>query len=133
MPYYYYQLPKTTKLKFDIEYDPANENGIMRGGTVTQILTEINDDGTERQNYSAYDEEWATVVNNKQYSLYKKTDTTLIEKNEDIHYQIIFTNNTTNNLPDFQLLDVLPQNGDQRGSMFNGSYSLDKIAITRYR
>ena len=126
--YEYYKLNTTTKLRFNVEYDPANKNNEKLGGIVRQRITELN---SKNKEYNAEFITKAEIINNLQYSLYKKTDTPVIEENGNIHYQIIFTNNTSNNLPDFQLLDILPKDNDVRGSKFNGDYTLDRINITR--
>ena len=71
-----------------------------------------------------------TVTNLASHRLYKETDEPIVEKNQMIKYHISYKNNTDENVPDFQLLDILPYNGDIRGSNFNGTYVLDHLEIT---
>ncbi len=69
------------------------------------------------------------VINLANYYLYKLSNTPVIEKNDPMHYKITFINKTDGELPDFQLLDILPYNGDNRGTSFNGKYTLEKIDL----
>lgn len=69
------------------------------------------------------------VVNLQSYSFYKTTDTPVIEANGIGHYKITTINKTDSKIADFQLLDILPYNGDNRGTSFNGTYIVEKIQI----
>ena len=71
-----------------------------------------------------------TVTNLASHRLYKETDEPIVEKNQMIKYHISYKNNTDENVPDFQLLDILPYNGDVRGTKYNGTYILDHLEIT---
>ena len=71
------------------------------------------------------------VTNLSSHRLYKVTDKPVVEVEEEIHFTTTYKNNTDNTIPDFQLLDILPYNGDSRGSSFNGTYLLDRIVITQ--
>ena len=42
---------------------------------------------------------------------------------------MIAINKTDDDVRDFQLLDILPYNGDNRGSKFSGSYRVSKIEV----
>ena len=57
--------------------------------------------------------------------------TPVIEKNGDITYKVTYENKTEEAVPNFQLLDILPYNGDDRGSNFNGSYTLKSLNIAQ--
>lgn len=69
------------------------------------------------------------VTNLAAHRLYKEVSTPVIEKNGSIKYTLTYLNKTDSIVPDFQLIDILPYNGDTRGSSFNGSYKLDHIDI----
>ena len=71
-----------------------------------------------------------TVTNLASHRLYKETDEPIVEKNQMIKYHISYKNNTDENVVDFQLLDILPYNGDVRGTKYNGTYILDHLEIT---
>ena len=71
------------------------------------------------------------IVNLSSHRLYKTIETPVIERNGDIHYKISYKNNTNAGIPDFRILDILPYNGDSRGTSFNGTYTLDRLVITQ--
>lgn len=71
------------------------------------------------------------IINLAAHRLYKSIDTPVIEKNGDIHFTLTYKNSTDESIPDFQLLDILPFNGDNRGSSFDGTYVLDKLDIVQ--
>ena len=69
------------------------------------------------------------VINLSSYALFKTTDTPIIEQNGEIHYKLTLLNKTDDSIPDFQLLDVLSYNGDDRKTAYDGDYSISKITI----
>lgn len=71
------------------------------------------------------------VINLASHRLYKTTDAPVVESGETIHYQIVYQNKTDEKVEDFQLLDILPYNGDSRGSSISGTYHLDRIQISQ--
>jgi len=42
-------------------------------------------------------------------------------------YKVVATNKSDYAIEDFQLLDILPYNGDNRGTQFDGTYQISKI------
>lgn len=48
----------------------------------------------------------------------------------DFTYTVAFKNHSPTSMENVRILDVLPYNGDGRGTNFNGSYSLVKVAQT---
>lgn len=71
------------------------------------------------------------IVNLASYSLYKTTDTEIVEKNGEIHYKIIYRNNTENDLNDFAILDIMPYNGDSIGTSFKGTFEIEKVKVSQ--
>ena len=71
-----------------------------------------------------------TVTNLASHRLYKETDEPIVEKNQMIKYHVSYKNNTEESIKDFQLLDILPYNGDSRGTKYSGTYTLDHLEIT---
>ena len=69
------------------------------------------------------------IINLSSHRLYKTTDMSVVEKGKQIHYTISYKNNTDETISDFQLLDVLPYNGDGRGTEYIGDYILDRIEV----
>ena len=55
------------------------------------------------------------IVNLSSHSLTKEAGTRIIENNGEITYKVTYQNKTDYSMPDFQLLDILPYNGDGRG------------------
>ena len=71
------------------------------------------------------------VIDLAAHRLYKTVATPVIEQNGMIKYSISYKNNTDQKITDFQLLDILPYNGDSRGTDFNGSIVIDKLVLTQ--
>ena len=71
------------------------------------------------------------VVNLSSHSLTKDAETRIIENNGEITYKVTYQNKTDYSMPDFQLLDILPYNGDGRGSAYNGTYTLKDVKVTQ--
>ena len=71
------------------------------------------------------------IINLASFRLYKEVEIPVIEKNGEIHFTITGRNNTNIILPEFALLDIMPYNGDNRGTKFNGTYTISKITISQ--
>ncbi len=71
------------------------------------------------------------ITNLSSHRLYKTMNTPVIEKNGEIHFTLSYKNNTDDVISDFQLLDILPYNGDSRETNFTGTYTLDRIVVTQ--
>ena len=72
-----------------------------------------------------------TVVNLGSHRVYQETTTPIIENNGEITYKVIYQNNSEIATPDLQVLDILPFNGDGRGTSYNGTYTLKDIKVTQ--
>ena len=72
-----------------------------------------------------------TVTNLASHRLYKNVDQTIMENDTELKYTIVYENKTEDSLPDFQVLDILPYNGDSRGSRFSGDYTISQINVTQ--
>ena len=64
-------------------------------------------------------------------TLIKRVSTPEVDVNEDITYTIDYVNDTAQALTDMNILDMLPYNGDLRGSTFHGSYTVDTVTVER--
>ena len=71
------------------------------------------------------------IINLSSYRLYKETSTEIIEANGEIKYKVVYQNNADTSAPDFQILDILPYNGDGRGSSYNGTYIVKDVQVTQ--
>ena len=121
-----------TPLTYKARISEESENGKQYQNTV--VVSEVIGDGEISKIGTSYitnrtNSIGIQIINLSSYSLYKTTETPVIEVNGTIHYKITAINKTDDDLADFQLLDILPYNGDSRGTNFNGTYKVDKITI----
>ena len=70
------------------------------------------------------------IINMSSYRLYKETSTPIVESNGEITYKVVYQNNADSTVPEFQILDILPYNGDGRGTSYNGTYTLKNVNVT---
>ena len=49
---------------------------------------------------------------------------TIVEKDNEFSYLLRAYNNTTGNINDYEIVDILPANGDDNGSKFTGNYKV---------
>lgn len=116
--------------KASIDNETENNTVYETNAVVSEI---IGNDGVVKVGNSEIANRTAknsiTIVNLASYALYKTTTTPVIEKNGEIHYRFTAINKTDSDLEDFQLLDILPYNGDERGTSYNGNYKLNKIEL----
>ena len=123
----------------DVDINPLyfeahiDENTINGAQYTTQVIISSED---PRLGNSKVDTRTATVtiqvINLASHRLFKTIETPVIEKNGEIHFTLSYKNNTDGTINDFRLLDVLPYNGDGRGSNFTGTYTLDKLIVKQY-
>lgn len=71
-----------------------------------------------------------SIINLDAHTFYKETDSSVVERNSQIHYTLTYKNNTGETVNNFRILDILPYSGDDRGSSFSGSFIVDKITVT---
>ena len=64
-------------------------------------------------------------------TLIKRVSTPEVDVDEDITYTIDYINDSEKALTDMNILDMLPYNGDLRGSTFHGSYTVDTVTVER--
>ena len=70
------------------------------------------------------------ITNLSSHRLYKESSTPVLESNGEIIYTVTYQNNTDTTVPDFQILDILPYNGDGRGTLYKGTYTLKSVDVT---
>ena len=111
------------------ELDPETANG------TTLKVTSLIEPDKELIGLSSLELRTTTneinVVNLASYRIYQETDTQIIENNGEIKYKLTFQNSSTTSMPDFQVLDILPYNGDGRGTAYNGTYTLKDVKVTQ--
>ncbi len=69
------------------------------------------------------------IVKNDGDAIYLGVEKTLTEINEQIGFTLNYQNYTREKLENIQLLDVLPYNGDGRGTEFHGGYRVEEIVM----
>ena len=105
------------------------ENGKQLTSTVV-VLADADKVGiTNEKNRTAT--ETIQIINLASHRLYKSTSKAIVEENEQIKYSISYKNNTDSAVSNFQLLDILPYNGDSRGTSYTGTYKVEKIVVTQ--
>ncbi len=119
---------------FDAQISNNSSNNTQYEATFV-VSEEIGEDGISKIGNSEISFRTSSTTINiiklSNYRLYKETDTPIIEANGEITYRVIYQNNTDTSVPDFQILDILPYNGDGRGSSFNGTYTLKSVKVTQ--
>ena len=116
-------------LFFETSIDEEAANGSQFDVTAV-IYASPDKVGTEKES-SRTTETSIQVINLASHRLYKSVNTPVIEKDGEIHYTLSYKNNTDGVISDFQLLDILPYNGDSRGTEYTGEYTLDRLVITQ--
>lgn len=71
------------------------------------------------------------VIKSPSTNLSKKVLQKYLEKNDDISYTLTFSNTSKANTRPFYLFDVLPFNGDERGTDFSGTVLLSTVTINK--
>ena len=115
-----------TPVIFKVILDEELSNGVQLE-TKAVIRTDL-DSRTEKYRRET---ESIQITNLSSHRLYKSVETPVIEKNGEIHYTVSYKNNTDEIIRDFQLLDILPYNGDSRGTEYTGEYTLDRLVVTQ--
>ena len=121
-------------IRFNAQIDNESENG-QQYETKFVISEVIGTDGISKIGNSKVDFRTSTetinVINLASHRLYKEVEIPIIEKNGQIKYNISYSSNTDETVSDFQLLDILPYNGDSRGTEFEGTYMLESVKVNQ--
>lgn len=121
-------------IKYQAHIDEETQNGtqFINSAIVSENITEgeISKIGNAHISYRTATNT-IQVINLESNSLHKTTNTPITEVNQQIHYRIYAINKTENPVSDFQMLDILPYNGDNRGTHFNGDYTVSRIELNQ--
>ena len=121
-------------IRFNAQIDNETENG-KQYETKFVISEVIGSDEISKIGNSQIDFRTSTetinVINLASHRLYKEVETPIIEKNGQIKYNISYQNNTDETVQKFQLLDILPYNGDSRGTKYEGTYTLESVKVNQ--
>ena len=116
-------------LIFETNIDEESING-TQFNVSANIYASPDKVGTEKES-DRTSQTSIQVINLSSHRLYKTVETPVIEKNGEIHFTVSYKNNTDEIIPDFQMLDILPYNGDSRGTEYTGEYTLDRMVVTQ--
>ena len=105
--------------------DPLNDvqSGVPFNNTVI-----IRADGDSRSIvplHNNIDSYTVNTISFGQSALVKSVVEKILEIEKEINYKISYTNSVNDPIHNFQLLDVLPYNGDGRGTNIHGDYTTD--------
>ena len=114
-------------ITFKVNIDEEATNGMQ----YTTIATVFAGDIDKRSETLRQSSNTINIVNLSSHRLYKAIETPVIEKNGEIHYTVSYKNNTDEIIKEFQMLDILPYNGDSRGTNYTGDYTLDRMVVTQ--
>ena len=121
-----------TPITFDARINQSTPNE-TRLNVKYVVLEEIGENEEAKIGNSHIDfrtsETEVIVINLGSHKVYQEAVTPVIENNGEITYKVTYQNKTDYNMPDFQLLDILPYNGDGRDSAFNGTYILKNVKV----
>ena len=114
-----------------IENNTANNTQFETTFVVSEV---IGEDGIAKIGNSEIGFRTSTtsinIINMSSYRLYKETTTPITEANGEITYRVVYQNSADSTVPEFQILDILPYNGDGRGTSYNGTYTLKNVKVT---
>ena len=113
------------KITYQAKIDEESANGTQYTASVLATADKI---GTSLPS-TRTDSSTIQITNLASHRLYKEVENAIIEKDGKIKYTVVYENKTEDPVPEFQLLDILPYNGDNRGTDFNGIYTLESINI----
>lgn len=114
-----------------LTYQTEINNGLQNNTEIkTQTMVESPDITTSLE--SRRIEVTVTVSNLASHRIYERTDTPCVELNETLSYDIFYVNNNEYAAPDWRLMDILPYNGDDKGSNFHGDYTVKSVTISAY-
>lgn len=116
---------KITPITFKAHIDENSKNGTQYEN---KVVVECSDIGMTNIVFRT-SKTSLQVINLNSHSFYKQTDQDVVELNQMLHYKVTYKNNTDSIIKNFQLLDILPYNGDKRGTKYNGTYNLNSVKI----
>lgn len=121
---------KLPEITFNAEID-IEKMDLSKAKHEVETNTYIDAKGDDR----VFNSEWAsnpnhdtvrvTLIANRALNLSKSVDKTVSETNNDINYNISFTNTNNVELANYKMVDILPFDGDGRGSSFDGTYKVN--------
>lgn len=97
--------------------------------TIAASITSDQDLRTINTKHGNYSETTVSVIRLAASSISKAVEKSLVEEGEEITYILRYGNSAEEDVAGVRLYDILPFNGDGRGTAFSGNYLLDTISI----
>ncbi|MGN1013489.1 MAG: SpaA isopeptide-forming pilin-related protein [Clostridia bacterium] len=110
---------------FSLNLNPQLSNNDQ----VTVKATTALQDGDKLRPELKQDSYTVQIINLSSHRLYKEVEKTVVDKEEQIHFKITYINSTDKEISDFQMLDILPYNGDSRGTSYDGTYTIESVNV----
>lgn len=111
--------------KCNIDYSVKNGDNL----TVKSSISSDKDQRVQKPQFGNYSETTVSVVQLAKSSIQKTTDRPFVERGEKFSYKLHFINGSEGLTNSTHLYDILPFNGDERGSNFHGSYQIESITL----
>lgn len=99
--------------------DPANNSALLNSVTITASTAVLPATASKA----------ITVTNLADMTLTKSVDQDKVELNENVQYNMVMKNNSIANQANLIALDILPNNGDSRGTVFDGTYIVRQVIV----
>ena len=137
LTWYIYEVTSGEEIEpilFDAQISNSSKNNQQYDVTFV-VSEEIGTDGISKIGNSEISNRTSSttinIINLSSYRLYKEVETPIVEANGEITYKVTYENNADTPAPEFQVLDILPYNGDGRGTSYNGTYTLKNVKVTQ--
>ncbi|WP_040619042.1 ICP22 family protein, partial [Slackia exigua] len=118
--------------------DEANlENDVHDGETLKSVAATyttdsgVKDEASSTTSLKIIALESATIVDGVMKDGVLHGDEAEFDVDEDIAFTIDYTNDSAQTLDNMEILDVLPYDGDLRGSSFHGDYEVASVTVER--
>ena len=112
--------------------DPINVEKDVKNGQSLATKVEIRAEYEEHSRVAAQthaDSVTIQIVKENDSGIFKGVNSTLLEVGEDLEYTLNYLSDSTDS-KNIQMVDVLPYNGDGRGTSFTGAYRVAEIKVT---
>lgn len=99
--------------------DPINNTALLNSVTITASTAVLPATASKA----------ITVTNLADMTLTKSAEKEKVELGEDVQYNMVIKNNSIANQANLRVLDIMPYNGDERGTDYDGTYQVTQIVV----
>lgn len=97
--------------------------------TISASITSDKDGRTITSGFGNYSETTTSVIRLASTSITKAVARSIVEEGEKLTYILRYGNSAEEDVDGVILYDILPYNGDSRGSGFGGDYAIERIEL----